>query len=734
MAYDRFLIAPFNTGLQQDLKPFMIADDAFAELNNAYVFRGRVRKRFGTQLLGNGTGVSDEELPFYSRLRINIGTTAAATGNFTSATPLVSGIVFAIGQAFSIGSTMFTVTALGSPAVLKTTGAATATLDTASGLLTVTGNNENPSTDVFFYPSLPVMGLIGFEEAATNDETTFGFDTRFAYRYVGNAWERLGTAVWTGNDTQFFWGTNYRGASAQNTLFFVTNYNTADNIKYWNGTVWTNFAPRYNPAVPGDIVQTARIIIPFKNRLVLLNTVENTGGVNQTFVNRARWSQIGDPVAADAFYFQAGKGSFEDASTKEAIISAQIIKDRLIVFFERSTWEFVYTGNEILPFRWQKINSELGAESTFSVVLFDKVLLGIGNTGIHACNGANVERIDNKIPDTVFNLLDTSQGPTRVQGIRDYYSEMVYWTFPEEGTTYPQRVLVYNYQNGSWAFNDDSFTTFGYNQIGNNTTWASTEETWEESVGTWGGPAQQQGFRQVIAGNQQGWTFILDRNASNNDPSLQITNLTYTTTLVTLTIINHNLTIDDYVLIKNCEGTTELNDFIFKVNTVEDQNTVTILPVDPNNLPIIVTGTYTGFGTVSRVSIIDVLTKQFNPYAKAGKNIYLAKVDFNVDKTPAGAITVDYYPSFSTYSMIQGGDFTGALIGNNVLETSPYTLQPFEQQQTQLWHPIYFQSDGETIQLRIYLANDQLRDNNIANSDFQLNAMVLYTMPVSRLQ
>ncbi len=48
---DKFLIAPLNSGLQTDQKPFLIPDDAFAELNNAYIFRGRVRKRFGATFM-----------------------------------------------------------------------------------------------------------------------------------------------------------------------------------------------------------------------------------------------------------------------------------------------------------------------------------------------------------------------------------------------------------------------------------------------------------------------------------------------------------------------------------------------------------------------------------------------------------------------------------------------------------------------------------------------------------
>ena len=40
---DRFLIAPFNSGLQKNLKPWLIPDDAFEQLINA--FAGATDKR-----------------------------------------------------------------------------------------------------------------------------------------------------------------------------------------------------------------------------------------------------------------------------------------------------------------------------------------------------------------------------------------------------------------------------------------------------------------------------------------------------------------------------------------------------------------------------------------------------------------------------------------------------------------------------------------------------------------
>ena len=60
-----------------------------------------------------------------------------------------------------------------------------------------------------------------------------------------------------------------------------------------------------------------------------------------------------------------------DAATEEGIVSCAFLNDRLIVQFERSTWEIVYSQNAAEPFYWQKLNQGLGSQSTFSTVLLD---------------------------------------------------------------------------------------------------------------------------------------------------------------------------------------------------------------------------------------------------------------------------------------------------------------------------------------------------------------------------
>lgn len=796
MAFDRFLIAPFNTGLQTDLKPFLVLDDAFTLLQNAYVFRGRVRKRFGSlQMKSSVLG---------SRLRVQIGTTDGS-GNLSFTN--LPGNTLNAGSLFSVGISQFTVTAVpasvGTDATLSTAPVGMGTVKLASTgpnvyQFEITGSDATlASTQVFWYPALPVMGICQYESGAINNHPTYAFDTQFAYVYSGTGWARSGTAQWHGTTTNFFWTDNWQGTPGT-PILFVTNFNatlgssapaaTDDPIWSFNGTTWTShpgsstsngffFLPGGGAVGGGPFVQTARIVVPFKNRLVLLNTVENnnsstTGsGTATSYTNRCRYSFNGSPFAVNAWYepnqsdssgnVGAGAG-FIDATTEEQIISSEFIKDRLIVYFERSTWELAYTGNEVLPFVWQKINTELGSQSTFSTVPFDKEILTVGNTGIHACNGANVVRIDNKIPEEIFDSFETANNATvRTFGIRDYFDELVYWTFVETTATatqaFPNQILVYNYKNASWALFDDCFTAFGYFEQQTDLTWADTFPlTWQNITGTWNDNIDHANQRQIVAGTPEGFVLRLASGIARNAASMQITNITFNGNgTLNLTIYNHNFSNDsqeggttnaDYVLIENvfADSTTTLvlNGSIWQVTFI-DVNTIQINTNDnPSGAPPILTGEYYGAGTCARVSNIELETKQFNPYMKDDRNLYLHKIDFAVQKTgqviqnedgtytiTGGQITVDYFPSSTQLSMIDQGELTNTIMGTSVLETTPYnpSLYPLEQYQDRLWHPVYFQTTGNCVQIYMYMTEEQMVTPSISLSDFELEGMVIFT-------
>lgn len=748
MAQDRFLIGPQSGGMQRNLKPWTIMDQAFQTLQNMYTWRGSLRKRFGSRVMNeSGTPIQQEQL---TRFRVNIGTTSAVTGNFSGTAP---GAIFVVGstvpgQLFSIGNTFLTVYQTGTPAATLTTGLATATFDTTTGALVVTGNTENPLTAVYYYPSTPVMGLATYEVITLNDELLVGFDQQFAYSFAfATGWNRItgggGAALWTGNDSQFFWTVNYRGAGAQNYLLFVTNNNAADAMRYYDGTNFNAFGTAGTTAInaAGDYVVTCLIMATFKGRLVLFNTTENISAANITYTNRARWSSLGNPTTNPAWRQEAGfQGGFLDLPVKQAIVTCEFIKDRLIVYAEASTWELVFIGNIQATFQWQQINTELGAESTNSIIPFDKVALGIGNVGIHACNGINVERIDEIIPYSVFDISNSNAGPERVCGIRDYYPELVYWAYNSVDAAgvyneiYPNRILVYDYVNGTWAYNDDSVTAFGNYQYVADAIWQSTTATWEQSNVAWTDPLTQNQFKSVICGNQEGWTFIADIDRSNNCMSLQITNITLSGNIATFTVINHNLPLRGWIYIQGVQGSGTMSTYFTQNYQIfATSNDTFTIQIDA----VALTGTYTGGGVVSRVSEINVWTKQYNFYNESGVNIATQKVDFLVDSnqnppvttpaTPGAQVMVDFFIASSDESQITAAEGTATNVGTNILETTPYALYPLEKTQDRFWHSIYFNAQGENIQMNIYYDNNtQLPYPSITNADFQINAFIFY--------
>jgi len=286
MPTERFLIANMQSGEVSNPDAWLIMDDAWFRLENVHTWRGKVIKRIGAQEMDTSQAMAIRQQ--FTRLRIKIGTTDAA-GVFNAAMAVnVPGVIQDIsGQMFSAGVEMYTVQA-------KSVAAAPATMiSTGTGIPVYYTNGANAGkfsltaapalTDVYFYPTLPVMALPSYQIAAVNVEQLVAFDTQFAYVYTtGAGWNILGpvppaggSGLWSGSDSDFHWTTNWRGATGAEYLLFVVNGVVADQIQYWNGTLWTKFSPVYD-TVTGFVIRTAKIVIPFKGRLLLMNTIEQT--------------------------------------------------------------------------------------------------------------------------------------------------------------------------------------------------------------------------------------------------------------------------------------------------------------------------------------------------------------------------------------------------------------------------------------------------------------------------
>lgn len=735
------LIGPDELGVQNNYKPFMIPEKAFSNLFNAYVFRGRVQKKFGYAFQGRLRRV------LTAQASGNITTGGAGTFNFNlkTAMSLESTAQFEPGSTTSISiavgiQTLTDMVGTGTLTVVGAGAITAATFNYSTGVLTITASGAfGPVASTFtgaYYPGLPVMGLRLREQPTLNSEQTVAFDTKYAYRFTGGLWTELPSTApttWNGADYQLFYTVSYSRDPSGNDLFWATNYNTVtpDPIRYYDGTTWNNFAPSLNGAGT-NLLRQCLLLVPYKDRLVALNTYEETAGPILTkYPQRARWSQNGSPIDPIAQAWRddiVGRGGYVDAPTNEQIVSAGFIKDNLVVYFERSTWQLTYTGNEVLPFIWSRINQELGAESTFSNIVFDNGLLAFGNVGVHICNSVSVTRIDEVIPLEIFNVQNANNGPQRVYAVRDWINELVYFTYPDKTLApanitstfkFPNKVLVYNYRNNTFSFFEESFTCYGYFQRTTGLTWAdlvpnSGYSPWAAWLTPWNSGISQSEIPDIVAGNQQG--FILRFNPDNtaNSQSRFIASVSSDN----IESPTHNVRVGDYIQILNCIGSTNLNDLIVQVLTIVDENNFTI----DNTF----TGTYLGNGVFKVLSNINIVTKEFIPYWTNGKRYRLNRIEYLLDKTQEGEVEVDIFvDTGDDYSVTDPAN--GVVLGTNTLYTKPETQLTGQQSyQNQIWHRMYYYIEGETYQIQITMNDTQMRDLVIAESPITLHGMVMH--------
>jgi len=219
----KLIVGPIDKGLTTNRLPFNIDNNSFPTLINAYQWRGRIKRKRGTE--------------FLTRLQVFLGVTNGS-GDLAvtiSTTPILVGI-----SSFVIGTDIFVDPGGASPVNLITNGSGSATLNRATGVLTITGSIA--ATNVNYFPRLPVLGLEDFILNTEEFTQTICFDTKYSYGilpafpytsynvsfyknpavdavtlpgYVPKAtWTPLS---WNGQDYQQFWTINYEGA------FWATN-------------------------------------------------------------------------------------------------------------------------------------------------------------------------------------------------------------------------------------------------------------------------------------------------------------------------------------------------------------------------------------------------------------------------------------------------------------------------------------------------------------------------------
>ena len=662
-SFHQVLIGGYSGGgLTQDKKPALLADEAFSQLNNAYVWRERTKKRDGEVPMGRLSRI------FTS---VNIGNSSASPWSFNLYTAL--SITPEAHAQIAPGSVTITIATLatsfidaGNGTFTNATAGNSGTINYLNGdvtLITTVGAGHATTVTMSYYPMLPAMGILKRDVSTMGIDSTVFFDTKYAYQYISGFQELSPGTTWTGTNVDFFWAANYQGASPNLRYFFVTNNNidilgtTYDPIRYYNNSAWMDLQPLVTSS---NTMWQALILIPYYGRLLALNTWEGptsstyTGAVN--YFARCRFSQLGDPTSATAWRSDMfGLGGFVDAPTNEAIVSAAFFRNTLIVFFEYSTWQLRYIGEYGLPFIWERISSDFGSVCTYSPIVFDQGVMAVSDRGVIQAAANGVSRLDEQIPEQVFSFEIQNEAPNFVHGVRDFEKELVYWNYLDTSNSsttqsYPNTVLLFNYRNNTWAKFRDTITCFGTSQFQFGITWDSLTTYWESNV-SWDNVDDQQYVDYVTSGTQHGFINIY-QNAEAETP-MPITTLYAPTLAITaislsddpnqITIPSHNFQNGEIIYIQNTiwSGGTDpgFNNVIFNVSVI-DADTISLSTwnfstQNYESVNFSSSAVYIGGGIVTLFPLMNIQGKDFNPFQQQGKQFKLSFIDFQMDSNIA---------------------------------------------------------------------------------------------------
>ncbi len=556
---------------------------------------------------------------------------------------------------------------------------------------------------------------------------------------------------------------------------------------------WVNFAPPLSnmdySVSDLDLDQWylvgARAIVAFKDRLLFFGPVVQTSAVgSQTYLqDTVIYSQNGtafytssftapainyplfpttppgyvpilipeDQSATPSSYFEdiTGFGGFLTAGVEQEIVTVSSNEDVLIVGFTRMETRLVYSGNDVIPFNFFIINSELGSGSTFSAINLDKGVMSRGSRGFIITSQVESKRFDLQIPDEVFQMRLANNGTERVCAERDYINEWVYFTYPVNDINYkfPTQTLQYNYRDDSWAIFRECYTTYGLFRKHTGFTWATVGTvypTWASWTAPWNAGSSTLFQPEVIAGNQQG--FILTRDDGTNEGnSLYIQNIVGSV----VTSPDHCLNTGDYIVISDALGTvaSSVNGKIFSVMTTT-QNTFVLNPNIGAGL------TYLGNGVIKRMYVPLIQSKQFPVAWSMGRKTRLGAQQYLLTTTQDAQITLLIFLSQDADNAYNAGPIVpdpnsvnDSLVYSTVLYTCPESTNlgltpantnlqmPTAQSQAQIWHRINTSLIGDTVQVGFTMSDAQMRDVDFTNQfeEIEIHGFILDVTPSQML-
>ena len=332
----------------------------------------------------------------------------------------------------------------------------------------------------------------------------------------GAAGQRLSYRVdvigdyFSGDTTKFFnwirWGD----------ILYMTNNN--DRVTIYDGT-YIGREPYSittgNYATYTNDITTCLGVKVYKNSLMFLRPIENS----VIYPSRIDFSAINTPQ--NFAQNISGNGGFQDAPTGDWLMGGEFLKDILVCKFERSDYNFRYTGNAFDPFRFDLVSTSRSTAAPYAIIAYDTYITAAGKKGLTATDGILVRRYDEAIPNFYNEDID-AENYNLCFSKRFDDLQQTWMLYPDRGTSSGKsdKVLVYNFQERTWASYDMSFSCLGTAETSRDKLWEDMDDDWEEGDYDWDASFFQAKNIQLLAGgHDDGKVYELNSSVMDNGES-----------------------------------------------------------------------------------------------------------------------------------------------------------------------------------------------------------------------
>lgn len=374
-------------------------------------------------------------------------------------------------------------------------------------------------------------------------------------------------------------------------------------------------------------LESVRHIKQFKDRAVLLSTIESGGVLRGLRIRISGTGAQGDVFTTDAI----GAG-FIDIPDQTFIQACDFNRDDLLIFTESSTWVMKYTGSDTTPFALDRIDETRGSQAPYGTITYLNRTSAASPRGLIITDGYSLERADGKLPDFSYNVINQERFGLcfagSVDADRDHY--LIYPSQSADPAQVSDRILVTNYEEDNLSIYRIPLSSMGSYIGAFNVTWDDLliYDNWDQLAaiyGSWNNFAYSKGAPYAVGGGHEGQIFQLNVAETEDYPVMirDITVIDSQTLQVTTDFQNY--AIGDVINIESVEGMLEVNDKQAAISTIVTPNYVF-------NLVIGTTGfsAYSNAGVASKVIQFSSKTKKFNPFADQNQKVRCGWVYFYV--------------------------------------------------------------------------------------------------------